>query len=150
MDGRRGMTRLGAALGGVGLAALLLSSAPAARATPDPARCRPPLEPWTQIDLHLGRDIATGGIVSERAFRRFVDEVVTPRFPDGLGITDFTGQYRHADGVIVREPSKLLTILVPDAAAVADEVAEVIAAYKRRFRQESVLHTEFPTCVGFR
>ena len=112
--------------------------------------CRAPLQAWTPIELHLGRDISTGGIVSERAFLRFVDEVVTPRFPDGLGIIDFTGQYRHSHGVIVREPSKLLTILVPDPAAVSGKIREIIRAYKRRFQQESVLHTEIPVCVAFR
>jgi hypothetical protein len=145
------MARNGRALGLGGLVTLfLLASARESPATERPAGCRAPLEPWIQIDLHLGRDISTGGIVSERAFRRFVGEVVTPRFPDGLGIIDFTGQYRHAHGVIVQEPSKLLTILVPDAAAVAAKIEQIIAAYKRRFRQESVLHTETPTCVAFR
>ena len=139
------------ALGAGGLAALvLLGSARDSLATQGQAGCRTPLQAWTQIELHLGRDISTGGIVSERAFRRFVDEVVTPRFPDGLGIIDFNGQYRHGNGVIVHEPSKLLTILVPDAAAVAWKVRQVIAAYKRRFRQESVLHAEIPVCIAFR
>lgn len=135
--------------GGVALL-LLLGGARDGLATQGRAACRAPLQAWTQIELHLGRDISTGGIVSERAFRRFVDEVVTPRFPDGLGIVDFSGQYRHGNGVIVREPSKLLTILVPDAAAVAGKVREIVAAYKRRFRQESVLHAELPVCVAFR
>jgi hypothetical protein len=87
--------------------------------------------------------------VSERAFRRFLAEVVTPRFPDGLSVVDVAGQFRSGSGVIVREPSKLLVILVPDAAAVAKKVGQIIAAYKRRFDQESVLHAEQPVCVAF-
>jgi hypothetical protein len=122
-------------------------TAPAAEAAA--AACRAPLAPWTEIDLYLGRNIANGGIVSEQAFRRFLAEVVTPRFPDGLSVLDVAGQFRSGTGAIVREPSKLLVILVPDAAAVARKVDQVIAAYKRRFDQESVLRAEHPVCVAF-
>ncbi|MFO1068188.1 MAG: DUF3574 domain-containing protein [Geminicoccaceae bacterium] len=144
-----GARRQGLAAGALAVL-LLLGQAGTAVATQGQIACRAPLQSWTQIELHLGRDINSGGMVSERAFLRFVDEVVTPRFPDGLGIIDFVGQYRHSHGTIVREPSKLLTILVPDPAAVAGKVHAIIRAYKRRFQQESVLHTELPVCVAFR
>jgi hypothetical protein len=63
---------------------------------------------------------------------------VTPRFPDGLSVIDVAGQFRSSTGIIVREPSKLLVILAPDAAAVADEIGQVIRIYKRRFDQARV------------
>jgi Protein of unknown function (DUF3574) len=113
------------------------------------AACHPPLEPWIEIDLYLGRNIASGGIVSESAFRRFLAEVVTPRFPEGLSILDVAGQFRSGTGAIVREPSKLLVILVPDAAAVAKKVEQIIAVYKRRFNQESVLRVDQLVCIAF-
>jgi hypothetical protein len=75
--------------------------------------------------------------------------VVTPRFPDGLSVLDVTGQFRDSKGGIVREPSKLLVVLVPDASAAAGKVVQIIAAYKKRFRQESVLHAEHPVRVSF-
>jgi hypothetical protein len=113
------------------------------------ATCRAPLEAWTEIDLYFGRNIGSGGRVSERQFQRFLTEVVTPRFPDGLSVLDVAGQFRGSSGVIVREPSKLLIILVPDAGAVAKKIGQVITAYKRRFDQESVLHAEHPVCIAF-
>ena len=87
--------------------------------------------------------------MSEEAFRHFLAEVVTPLFPDGLSVVDVAGQFRDSEGAIVREPTKLLIILVPDAAGVARDVETIVAAYKERFDQQSVLHAEQPVCVGF-
>ena len=58
---------------------------------------------------------------------------------------------RHIEkrGVVLREPTKLLIILVPDAAAAAPAVEEIIARYRQRFAQDSVLHAEQPVCVAF-
>ena len=111
--------------------------------------CRAPLEPWTEIDLYFGRNISGDGTVTEAEFRRFLSEVVTPRFPDGLSVLDVAGQFRNSQGKIVREPSKLLVILVPDANAAAKKVSQIVTSYKRRFRQESVLHAEHPVCLSF-
>jgi hypothetical protein len=112
-------------------------------------RCRPPLEPWTQVELYFGRDVGGEAVVSEEAFRNFLAETVTPLFPDGLSVVDVAGQFRGREGAIVREPTKLLIILVPDAAGVAPDVETIVAAYKERFDQQSVLHAEQPVCVGF-
>ena len=112
-------------------------------------RCRPPLEPWTQVELYFGRDLGGDAIVSEVAFQDFLAEIVTPLFPDGLSVVDVAGQFRDAEGTIVREPTKLLILLVPDAAEVVPDVEAIVAAYKERFDQQSVLHAEQPVCVGF-
>ena len=94
-------------------------------------RCRPPLEPWTQVELYFGRDLGAEAVVSEEAFRDFLAETVTPLFPDGLSVVDVAGQFRDSKGTIVREPTKLLILLVPDAAGVAPDVETIVAAYKR-------------------
>ena len=112
-------------------------------------RCRSPLEPWTQVELYFGRDLGGDAVVSEEAFGHFLAEVVTPLFPDGLSVVDVAGQFRDDQGTIVREPTKLLILLVPDAAGVAPDVETIVAAYKERFDQQSVLHAEQPVCVGF-
>jgi Protein of unknown function (DUF3574) len=125
-------------------ACLLVTGAGAASAT----ECRPPLEPWAQIELYLGRDIAGVGEVTERQFRHFLGDAVTPRFPDGLTVADVDGQFRDGRR-IVRERSKLLILLVPEAEVARPKVAELVAAYKKRFRQRSVLRTETPLCLAF-
>jgi hypothetical protein len=132
------------------IAGSMTMGAPALATADEPraAACPAPLERWTEISLYLGRNIAGIGEVTEYQFRNFLREVVTPRFPDGLTVLDAAGQFR--DGArIIRERTKLLILLVPDAAEVRGKVAAVVSRYKTRFRQQSVLHTENSLCLSF-
>lgn len=134
---------------GVVLAVLLVLGTAGTRPVAAEVTCDAPLEPWTEVDLYFGLNLPSGAVVSEEQFREFLADVVTPRFPDGLSVIDVAGQFRSSTGIIVREPSKLLVILAPDAAAVADEIGQVIRIYKRRFDQETVLQVEHLVCVAF-
>jgi hypothetical protein len=87
--------------------------------------------------------------VSDDDWRRFVDEEVTSRFPDGFSVADVDGQYRNSIGTIVRERSKQLIIVTPGGAGDRMKLNAIRDAYKRRFNQESVLLAEFPICAGF-
>lgn len=104
-----------------------------------------------QVDLYFGRNIpGGGGEVSDAQWRQFLDEVVTPRFPDGLSVLDVQGQWKSTrTGAIARERSKRLSIIVPDATSAAANFEAIKAAYKQRFRQESVLQSEQPVCAAF-
>lgn len=97
--------------------------------------------------MYFGRNIGAELGVSEEEWDAFVDEVVTPRFPDGLTVTDVDGQYRGDNDVLVHEPSKVLTV-VTDAAGQA-ALAEIAAAYRERFQQESVMAVVERSCVAF-
>lgn len=79
---------------------------------------------------------------------RFLDEAVSPRFPDGLTVLDAYGGFRAPGGAVFREPAKLVLLLVPDAAAVEGKVRAIIEAYKRRFSQNAVLRTEQRLCLA--
>jgi hypothetical protein len=114
--------------------------------------------PWVRTELFLGRAIprdAGGGEVSEADFARFIAEIVTPRFPDGLTIVDATGQYRDpaaaspGAGGIVREPTKLLILLHPPTAEAEHDVEEIRDQYALRFHQKSVLRATSPVRVSF-
>ena len=91
--------------------------------------------------LFFGRNIRSGGTVSDSAWRVFLAEVVTPRLPDGFSVTRGEGQWRGDDGVIVREEG--FTLEVHHAPGTPpDSVFEAIAVeYCRRFRQDAVLRT---------
>lgn len=137
------------ALGALLLALTACETAPAPPAAVSSA-CRAPLKAMTQVDLYFGRNIPGGGEVSDAQWRQFLDEIVTPRFPDGLSVLDVYGQWKSTrSGTIARERSKRLSIIVPDAAVAAANVEAIKAAYKQRFRQESVLQSEAPVCAAF-
>ena len=79
----------------------------------------------------------------------FVDREVTPRFPDGLTLFAGAGQWRGADGTIVKEGSRVLVLLHPDTPEVERNLAAIRNAYVAQFAQESVLRVDGASCVSF-
>ena len=118
---------------------LALALAACAR-TPAPTTAATP-EKVVADQLFFGRNIPSGGTVSDSAWAVFLAEVVTPRFPDGFTVTRGEGQWRGANGVIEREAG--FVFLVHHSPGVPpDSVFEAIAReYIRRFRQEAVLRS---------
>jgi hypothetical protein len=113
-----------------------------------PVSCRVGLKPMVQAELFFGRAIPGGGQIGDDDWRRFLDEEITPRFPDGLTIQDASGQWKDKNG-IVRERSKRLTLVI---SGIVDEQAKLEAirtAYKNRFHQEAVLLLENKVCGAF-
>ena len=102
-------------------------------------------------DLLFGRNIGHRLGVSEAAWRRFLAAQVAPRFPDGLTVFDTTGQWRDTDtGRVVREPSKVVTVVLRDRERDKARIDAIAEAYKRRFRQQAVGVVVRPACVSFR
>ena len=99
--------------------------------------------------LYFGRAIGDTGQVSDSAWAAFAREIITPRFPDGMTAWRARGQWRSGSGTIVHEPTVVLEIVHPanDSAEVA--VREIVAEYKRRFRQEAVLRVTSDVRVTF-
>lgn len=103
-----------------------------------------------QTNLYLGLALEDGGEVSEEAWRVFLAEEVTPRFPDGFTVIDAYGQWRDpslADAPIIREKTKLLIIVHPGTAETDKVVTEIKERYKKRFDQKSVFHTDAPVRI---
>jgi hypothetical protein len=118
-------------------------------ANAQPAECRIG-KPQQVAELMFGRNIGDRVGVSEVQWARFVDREITPRFPDGLTVFDTRGQWRDAErNRIVREPSKLVQIVLPGKAEDAGRLNEIAAAYKSRFRQQSVGVIVRGACVSF-
>ena len=113
------------------------------------AACPPGLRAVHTARLIFGRDIDQTVGVSEADWRGFVDQEVTPRFPDGFTVQDAIGQWRGADGRLVREPSEVLMIVLSGAPGENDRLSAIRSAYRRRFHQDSVLLIEEGACAGF-
>lgn len=132
------------------LAAALLALAACTPPAPQTAAqaCAAPLKHALQIDLYFGlatKDREIGDV----EWAAFLNEEVTPRFPDGLSVLDVAGQYRIPTGRITRERSKLLVVIVLDAPAHLPKVQAIVDAYKKQFNQLSVLRVERAICAAF-
>ena len=130
------------------LGALLVLLAGCAAAPPS---CPTGANPATIAEAYFGRNVKARAPVSEAEWARFMEQVVTPAFPDGLTVLDGQGQWRNAAGRISREDSKVLLLVLPgqDQAAASARLAPVTAAWKARFAQESVLTVFRAGCAGF-
>ncbi len=127
------------------LALLVAASAPAVALD-----CQNGMLARTIVGLYFGRNIGEVLGVSEAAWSKFLDEEITPRFPGGLSVTTIAGQWTDGvSGRIVREPGKVLSLIIePDTATLA-RIGEIIGLYKVRYQQQSVLMTQHQICASF-
>ncbi len=105
--------------------------------------------PMVRDVLYFGRNRPTGGVVNDAEWQRFLDEVVTARFPDGLTVVDATGQWRGKSGVVEQERSEIVTLLHSGDESAKSNVAAITAEYMRRFQQEAVLRERTTTCAKY-
>ncbi len=122
------------------------SSAPAQGFVEKGARAqrRVVTESFVRTELFFGTGKADGTAVTDEQWRTFLDEEVTPRFPDGLTVLAGIGQFRTSQGATIQERSFVLILLYPTAARKdADtKIEEIRDAYKTQFEQESVLRVD--------
>jgi hypothetical protein len=99
--------------------------------------------------LYFGRNRPRGGRVREAEWRQFLNEFITPRFPDGLTVMKANGQWRNASGHIEQEASQVVIILHAGDPTARGKISETMAEYRQRFDQEAVLRERTATCARF-
>lgn len=102
-----------------------------------------------KVKLYFGRGKPGGGVVTEEEWLAFLGEEVTPAFPDGLTVLEAQGQWRDAQGRIVKEPSKVLVLFHEDTPARREALTRIVGSYKKKFNQESVLRVSERVHVEF-
>ena len=78
--------------------------------------CRGGLNPATTVELVFGRNIGDAPGVTDADWKAFLDQEVTPRFPDGLTVSD---AFRMMLTRVAREKALPFEPLVPNAKTVA-------------------------------
>ncbi|WP_372071816.1 DUF3574 domain-containing protein [Tistrella mobilis] len=142
------------------VAALLLLTAACAGHPQGPAPGAPACPAgdtaMVQATLFFGLDRPGGAPqITPREFDRFVDEVVSPTFPDGFTIQQAEGGWRDTEtGATIREPSRTILILAPaadaaEASALRDRIDRVRSAYIQAFDQQAVGLASARACVDF-
>ena len=98
------------------------------------------LQPVVTERLYFGRNVARTLGVTDSAWAVFVADIVSARLPEGFTFWAAEGEWRGADGRATREPSFVLEVVHPTRSAATEAaIVAIIAEYKRRFNQESVL-----------
>lgn len=107
---------------------------------------------WVRSELYFG--VGTEGEkaseISEGQWRAFLDQEVTPRFPDGLTVFDAYGQwlFRGRQGP-ERLNSKVLVILHEDTPQRAADIEAIRLAWKQATGHQSVLWSKQAAEVSF-
>ena len=103
-----------------------------------------------RTELFLGRVGPDGGIVDDEAWRAFLADVVTPRFPAGFTVIEAAGQYRNGAGSeVTRERSEVLVVVHEGDERAEAALREIVEVYKQRFGQRAVLRVDGAAMVGF-
>lgn len=92
-----------------------------------------------QVDLYFGRNIGTRGRVTEQQFQRFLNDQIIPQFANNSTVYDARGQFLDSSDQLIREPSKVVSLITTDTEQNEQSINAIISAYKQQFQQESVL-----------
>jgi hypothetical protein len=130
-------------------AAPALVQAEAASTLNATSACPPTHQAFTREELYFGLTTSSGELISAERFQAFVDTAITPRFPDGFTLFEASGQWRNPQGVVMREPTRVLVVLHEHTRDVSSELEQIISAYLRDFQQQAVLWENGNTCVRF-
>lgn len=114
----------------------------------DPMSCGAGQAPHVSETLYFGTGTADGR-VTQVQWQAFIDDVITPRFPQGLSIWPAYGQWQTAAGPVIREDSYVLNVVHEGEPSSERAIAEIMNSYKQRFRQEAVLRVTSAVCVSF-
>lgn len=106
--------------------------------------------PMQESELFFGLSRPDGSTISESEWQAFVDQEVTPRFTAGLTVSQAQGQWLGNSGAVVKEGSRVLTLIYP----IREEqslrgVEEIRTLYQSQFDQESVMRVDSLRCVSF-
>jgi hypothetical protein len=103
---------------------------------------------FARTELFFGTAKREGAVTPDE-FRTFLDDVVTPLFPDGLTVTRVDGQFRGEDGVTVKEEAYVLVLMYPAEGLKASSanIDVIRRIYMRQHQQESVMRADDPYLV---
>ena len=113
---------------------------------------RPAQAQWLRTELYFSVGPLEGkdGVISPARWREFLDQEVTPRFPDGFSVLDAYGQWRdHGAKEPERLGTKVIVILHENDAKRAKDIEAIRLAWKRITGDLSVLRLSQPAEVSF-
>jgi hypothetical protein len=104
---------------------------------------------WELNRLYFGRAMPNGREVSEREWKQFLAENVTPSFPEGLTVWHAEGQWPNDSGRIAQERTFVLEIAYLPDTLKNRKLQTVIDRYSHCFQQQSVMRITEKVQVSF-
>lgn len=129
------------------LALSLPACSPPPAPGPAPVTCPSDHAVAVRDAVYFGLTTPNGALIPEADWAAFLNATVTPAFPHGFTVLEANGQWRGADGGMVREPSRVLLLLHPASAELDERVRGIIRRYRQEFRQQAVLWERTITCM---
>jgi len=102
-----------------------------------------------RTELYFGMTRPGGVDVMEIEFQTFLEQVVTPRFPQGYTVLNGQGHWREQQGRLRVEPTRVLVIFHGTGTDEQQKIEEIRSEYKKRFTQEAVLRVDDVETVSF-
>jgi hypothetical protein len=147
---KRAACRLRSTRPGNEVAALLIAFGAAAASPAHAEGCVAPTSAMQQVELYFGSSVKGRPFVTEWAWSQFLASEVTPKFSNGLTVSDARGQWRSGDGRIYREATHVLLILYKADATTDGKIEAIRGAYKKQFYQENLpVRVDSVVCASF-
>jgi len=96
---------------------------------------------WQRAELYFGLGTTEGQTTDadRDRWQQFLDEEVTPRFPDGFSVIDAYGQWQRKDNRKIEHLNSKLVVILFQGAQHRRDLDALRAAWKQRTGDESVL-----------
>ena len=117
-------------------------------APPDTSTCTGGEQASIEDTLYFGTN-KPGTAVTAEEWAGFLSSFVTPRFPNGLTVSQATGQWRANNGELIHENSYVLKLVHTNDPFSDAAIQEITDEYKTKYRQQVVLRVKSQVCVTF-
>lgn len=105
---------------------------------------------WTRTELFYGAGRLPASGERDIRWEKYINEIVTPRFPEGLTLLEGTGQWRVKEGQTPRRNrTRILILIHEDTEENSNKVDEIRTLWKEISGQQSVLRVSQPAAVAF-
>jgi len=99
---------------------------------------------WLKTELYFGLSRISQPNITEAQWQAFVDQEITPRFPQGFTVISARGQWQNIQKTIIQENSKVLVIIHADTAVNDVNIEQIRHIFCKQFHQELVLRATIP------
>jgi Protein of unknown function (DUF3574) len=106
--------------------------------------------PMRVYQLYFGRNIKSGGFVSDQDWSAFQRSVITRELPDGYTILDAEGAWAAPNGQrTMTDPTKVVIVALPIGPAGLAAATRTRLEYQRQFSQDLVGMISYSGCGLF-